>query len=541
MDDRQGRNDRSGRQNKEIKMRFNFIKQAMQFLIIGILVLSFPGFSYVTTFDDLSSTTKFVDINSPYNGFEWKGFYVLHKDHDMGEGLHNGTVSGDYAVYTGYEYVSTITSVGHADFNFSGAYLTAAWQDTVEITINGYLEDELGIFKLKYSDTVTLIKEAPAWYDLNYSGIDRISFYLVKGSKFILDDFNYDMIEKSYESDRLAVRAILDSNYLEDVSVKEVSKTWKNDAGSGRIRELNLPGQSLFILPPEIGVLDTLEVLNLTKNSLKSLPKEIGKLTNLKKLWIDDNEISDLPPEIGNISSLLNLYISRNNLSELPKALFNCRSLKYFRASSNNISLIPKEIKNLKSLNRLIIDKNKIKSLPVEIGFLSRLDTFFANNNAIDSIPEEIGKLTKLSIMNLSNNNIKSLPGEINGLSSLRYFYIKKNEISSLPSEIGELVKLTDFDISHNKLETLPKEIETLAGIRTLKLNNNELKNLPAEIRNIAPFEAMTIAPNFPSVKASDKGLSISFNKLCSLDQEITSWINKHSVDEDWPAKQTCE
>ena len=46
--------------------------------------------------------------------------------------------------------------------------------------------------------------------------------------------------------------------------------------------ELDLSGNELTVLPPEIGKLTQLRKLQIVGNQLSSLPAEIGQLTNLK-------------------------------------------------------------------------------------------------------------------------------------------------------------------------------------------------------------------------------------------------------------------
>ncbi len=78
-------------------------------------------------------------------------------------------------------------------------------------------------------------------------------------------------------------------------------------------RELDLSGEGLRVLPPEIGKLTRLKKLILGKyrydedghivgfigNNLRDLPKEIGLLNQLEELLIIDNQLSSLPPEFA--------------------------------------------------------------------------------------------------------------------------------------------------------------------------------------------------------------------------------------------------
>jgi len=52
--------------------------------------------------------------------------------------------------------------------------------------------------------------------------------------------------------------------------------------------------------------------LDLSGNELTTLPPEIGLLTSLTTLYLSENELTMLPPEIGQLTGLTTLYLSNN-------------------------------------------------------------------------------------------------------------------------------------------------------------------------------------------------------------------------------------
>lgn len=59
---------------------------------------------------------------------------------------------------------------------------------------------------------------------------------------------------------------------------------------------MNLRGNSLIHLPPEVGSFSALCTLDLSCNKLKVLPEMIGQVTSLKELDLSDNpDLSHLP------------------------------------------------------------------------------------------------------------------------------------------------------------------------------------------------------------------------------------------------------
>ncbi|MEL7399115.1 MAG: leucine-rich repeat domain-containing protein, partial [Pseudomonadota bacterium] len=101
-------------------------------------------------------------------------------------------------------------------------------------------------------------------------------------------------------------------------------------AADGRTT-LDLSGQDLDELPPEIGKLTKLKTLVLGRwdkkkskrlgNNLKTLPDEIGQLTELRSLLLAYNRFEELPEVIGRLEKLRSLDLSTNQLSSLPEVI----------------------------------------------------------------------------------------------------------------------------------------------------------------------------------------------------------------------------
>jgi len=110
----------------------------------------------------------------------------------------------------------------------------------------------------------------------------------------------------------------LNSEQLEILLTKGISK---------KIVWLDLSGNRLRILPPEICHFTNLRLLNISSNRLTTLPAEIGQLTNLIWLNLSDNQLSILPAEIGQLTELVGLDLARNNLKFLPSEIGDLRKL----------------------------------------------------------------------------------------------------------------------------------------------------------------------------------------------------------------------
>lgn len=166
----------------------------MKRLVMAVLLLlgSF-GVSHgaVLTFDDIA--VEGVDlIQSGYGGLNWQNFYVLTPGTNDG-GYLNGLVSGSNVALNGY---GTSASVSSGTFDFNGAFLTAAWNNGLNITVSGYLNDVL-----VNQATVTVDTYSPTFFVFDFLDIDRLTFasyggtdarYGGSGTHFAMDDFTFD-------------------------------------------------------------------------------------------------------------------------------------------------------------------------------------------------------------------------------------------------------------------------------------------------------------------------------------------------------------
>jgi len=131
-------------------------------------------------FDDITSqVTEDVVIPDGYGGLNWDEFGVIHKDFWDNDGFENGTVSGNYVAFNRH---AAAASTYNESFDFVGAYLTAAWNNGLNIDVEGFLGPTL-----LYSTTVTVDTTGPTWFDFDYTGIDKVVFTSYGGTNAGLD------------------------------------------------------------------------------------------------------------------------------------------------------------------------------------------------------------------------------------------------------------------------------------------------------------------------------------------------------------------
>jgi hypothetical protein len=126
-------------------------------------------------FDDLAATgSDALPVPAGYQGFAWSNFYYLTTATYFlnPSGYLNGTFSPPNVGFNGFAEPASF-SLSHP-FTLYGVYLTAAWNDGLSVTVNGY-SDAAGTM-LADTQTFTANTEGPMLAALNWSGIEDVLF-----------------------------------------------------------------------------------------------------------------------------------------------------------------------------------------------------------------------------------------------------------------------------------------------------------------------------------------------------------------------------
>lgn len=176
------------------------MKKKQTILILGVIFSMLTNskiLATVLTFDDVTAETAAV-IPNDYGGFDWT--YAVVEDPiaygTVPSGYANGIVSGNYiALFTTTNFGDG-RIISNNTFDFIGSYLTAAWRDDLNITIEGYHDNILS-----YSETVVADYYSPTWFEFNFMNIDELRFGASGGieipdnagnsNQFALDNFTF--------------------------------------------------------------------------------------------------------------------------------------------------------------------------------------------------------------------------------------------------------------------------------------------------------------------------------------------------------------
>jgi hypothetical protein len=209
---------------------------------------------------------------------------------------------------------------------------------------------------------------------------------------------------------------------------------------------LALSNQNLTgTIPPEIGLLTSLEMLELNGNYLVgSIPPAFSKLSNLNRLLLDSNRLTGtIPSEVGLLEHLVEVNVGDNGLTgPLPSEIGLLPMLKTLRLARNQLSgPIPTELGLLPVIEYFYFSSNHFSgSIPVEVTQLKSLvEIRFCVNQLTGTIPTEIALLQNLeSISLVVNSDLRgSIPSEMGSLSSLTSLALEATGITgTIPSEL---------------------------------------------------------------------------------------------------------
>lgn len=162
--------------------------------------------------------------------------------------------------------------------------------------------------------------------------------------------------------------------------------------------------------PPEIfDLADSLEVLNLSGNALDSLPPDLHRLHRLEVLFGSDNRFTELPACIG-----------------------QCQRLRIVGFKANRIRHVPAQALP-PALGWLILTDNCIESLPDELGRRPQLQKLMLAGNRLTQLPD-LSACHRLELLRIAANRLTRLPRWLLDLPALAWLAHGDNPLSAAPT-----------------------------------------------------------------------------------------------------------
>lgn len=163
---------------------------------------------------------------------------------------------------------------------------------------------------------------------------------------------------------------------------------------------------NLTAVPPEVfSLADTLEVLNLSGNQLSSLPPDLPRLHKLKVIFCSDNRFTELPEVLGQCKALQIIGFKANRI-----------------ATVSGVALPP-------ALRWLILTDNVITHLPIELGQRPALQKLMLAGNQLSSLPDSLANATRLELVRLSANALTQVPAWLSALPRLSWLALAGNPL----------------------------------------------------------------------------------------------------------------
>jgi hypothetical protein len=142
-------------------------------LVLPMLLLNVPSVLAETVdFDDLDPFySDGYPVPAGYAGLTWVNFNSMYVPSYHGDsiGYVTGMASEEFVVYNFLGGAAEFSS--SEPFTFVGAYLTAAWFDGLEITVDGYVDSQL-----VYTSTVRVSPTVRQYFTFDYKGVTRVTF-----------------------------------------------------------------------------------------------------------------------------------------------------------------------------------------------------------------------------------------------------------------------------------------------------------------------------------------------------------------------------
>jgi hypothetical protein len=168
--------------------------QIVSVAVFGLMFAGGPAAATTLTFDDISSAAVGT-IPDGYGGLNWDNVGFYDGSDFANSGYENGRVSGTHVAFNVNAFTATVSG---PTFDFNSAYLTAAWNNDLNITVTGLS----GGTEL-YSQTVIVDPFGPTLFNFNFIGIDQLTFASFGGTNagletfgtgehFVMDDFTFN-------------------------------------------------------------------------------------------------------------------------------------------------------------------------------------------------------------------------------------------------------------------------------------------------------------------------------------------------------------
>ncbi len=156
--------------------------------------------------------------------------------------------------------------------------------------------------------------------------------------------------------------------------------------------------------PPGIFELaDTLEVLNLSGNRLRTLPPDLHRLRKLRVLFCSDNDFSTVPEHLGQCDQLSMIGFKSNRITDVPASALPPQ-LRWLILTDNQLSTLPPELGRCTAMEKLALAGNRLRHLPDELACCRQLGLLRISANQLEALPPWLTTLPRLAWLAYAGN-----------------------------------------------------------------------------------------------------------------------------------------
>ncbi len=164
---------------------------------VAVLTVYVPAPPFTITFDNLPTPNPTGDgsfdgsVPNSYSGLTWSNFSIINGVLETNSGYAAGVISSNNVAYHGGTNFASISSA--VPFDLLSAYLTAAWNDSLQVQVLGYTASTE-----TYSNSYTLSATGPTFINFDYLGVNEVDFtssggthhsgYAGNGTQFVMDN-----------------------------------------------------------------------------------------------------------------------------------------------------------------------------------------------------------------------------------------------------------------------------------------------------------------------------------------------------------------
>ena len=212
---------------------------------------------------------------------------------------------------------------------------------------------------------------------------------------------------------------------------------------------LDISNNHLVALPPDLVKLRHLRVFEARNNLLDdaAFPKDFRSLrASLRVVNLAGNELESLPPQLCQLSRLKALFLGGNKIRRIPTEVEGLRSLETLYLGGNRLEHVPATLGRLSHLRALSLCNNQLVSIPPTLANLNRLKSLSLHGNRLTTLPQEIVNVDLRELSLRDNPLVNRFVSDLNFSAP------------SLRELAARVVKINDGRIEYSE-ETLPRTL----------------------------------------------------------------------------------